>query len=137
MLTIEVHNNRTGTNENANYHYYVCVNGNEIARGSIMGHNRSNGWTSLISLIIEQQTQKDKEIKKTCPNCGKEHGNKDNNYCSSCIDKLAKMRMDTYIDDDGRFARYKNSSWRCPECDAENADDLSICECGYSKSRRK
>ena len=27
--------------------------------------------------------------------------------------------------------------WRCPECDVVNADDVPVCECGYSKSRRK
>ena len=27
--------------------------------------------------------------------------------------------------------------WRCPECDTVNADDVPVCECGYSKSSRK
>ena len=54
MLTIDVVNTRKGTNENAQYRYRVHVNGEEIQRGEVDGHNRGHGWAVLLSSIADK-----------------------------------------------------------------------------------
>ena len=58
MLTIKIQNDATGTNENASYHYRVFVNGKEIERGDVNGHNRSDGWPVLLKKIVEDSVEK-------------------------------------------------------------------------------
>jgi hypothetical protein len=54
MLTIRIHNTGEGSNENANYEYWVFVNNREIERGEISGHNRNDGWAALVKAIAER-----------------------------------------------------------------------------------
>jgi hypothetical protein len=58
MLTIDVVNTGKGTNENAQYRYRVHVNGEEIQRGEIGGHNRGHGWAVLLSSIANKHLVK-------------------------------------------------------------------------------
>ena len=51
MLTIEIKNDGTGTERNANYVYVVLANDEVIETGSIKGHNRADGWRYLVTLI--------------------------------------------------------------------------------------
>lgn len=53
MLTIEIINSGTGTDESANYHYRVYVNVREIARGKVEGHNRADEWWKLLDRIVK------------------------------------------------------------------------------------
>lgn len=57
MLALLVLNDRTGSNESANYSYRVQVNTEVIAKGEFKGHNRNNGWTRLVCDIAEQEEQ--------------------------------------------------------------------------------
>lgn len=61
MLTLRIHNDGTGTRENSNYRYFVFVNGIEIDRGEIDGHNRDDGWASLIRDISEKHLSNNKK----------------------------------------------------------------------------
>jgi hypothetical protein len=54
MLTVEIVNDCTGTDESANYGYRVLVNDQIIHRGSVSGHNRNDPWINLIRLLIDQ-----------------------------------------------------------------------------------
>jgi len=56
MLTIEIRNTGTGTDENANYDYSVFVNGSKIASGTVIGHNRADGWPALVKRIAEPRS---------------------------------------------------------------------------------
>jgi len=58
MLTIDVVNTGKGTNENAQYRYRVHVNGDEVQRGEIGGHNRGHGWAVLLSSIADKHLTK-------------------------------------------------------------------------------
>lgn len=62
MLTIRIHNTGTGTNESANYDYWVYVNQREIAKGEIKGHNRDKGWVKLVGMIVEQEEAYDDKV---------------------------------------------------------------------------
>lgn len=53
MLRILIHNDGTGTNENANYDWVVDVNGIEIAKGRVLGHNRGSGWQVLLEELLQ------------------------------------------------------------------------------------
>ena len=53
MLIILIHNDGTGTEENANYTYEVRINDKVLEYGSIKGHNRSDGWRTLLGVIGE------------------------------------------------------------------------------------
>jgi len=64
MLTIRITNDREGTNESASYHYFVFVNQKEIQRGGIQGHNRNDGWASLIKAIAEKHLEADDRNKR-------------------------------------------------------------------------
>jgi hypothetical protein len=58
MLAIYVINTGKGTNENAQYRYHVHVNGFEVQRGEIGGHNRGHGWAVLLSSIADKHLTK-------------------------------------------------------------------------------
>lgn len=58
MLTIEILNDRTGTDASANYRYRVLVNGTEIDRGTVKGHDRSQHWTVLVRKLVAERTQR-------------------------------------------------------------------------------
>lgn len=51
MLIIEIQNDMTGTEERANYKYTVHVNDKVIEIGTIKGHNPSDGWRYLVTLV--------------------------------------------------------------------------------------
>jgi len=51
MLTIRIINDKTGTDDAANYNYYVAVNLTEIATGHVEGHDRKDGWAGLLKMI--------------------------------------------------------------------------------------
>lgn len=51
MLKIEITNDETGTDESANYTYVVRVGDKILESGTIEGHNRSDGWRYLVTLI--------------------------------------------------------------------------------------
>ena len=51
MLIIEITNDGTGTDKNANYTYVVRVNNDVLEVGTIRGHDRSDGWRYLVTLI--------------------------------------------------------------------------------------
>jgi hypothetical protein len=52
MLTINIHNDGTGTDTSANYTYVVRVNDEVIETGSIFKHNRSDGWRQLVRELV-------------------------------------------------------------------------------------
>jgi hypothetical protein len=54
MLLIEVQNNGTHVKRPAmgNYTYRVLVNGQVIASGEVVNHDRSEGWRKLLELLI-------------------------------------------------------------------------------------
>lgn len=58
MLTLRVINTTEGTEEEAKYCYFVFVNGKEIARGDVEGHNRKDGWADLVKMIAEHELNK-------------------------------------------------------------------------------
>jgi hypothetical protein len=51
MLIIKILNDRSGTDESANYNYGVYVNERRIANGRVEGHNRNDGWDVLVRRI--------------------------------------------------------------------------------------
>ena len=51
MLTIEITNDGTGTDRDANYTYVVRVNNEVLEVGTIKGHDRSDGWRYLVTLV--------------------------------------------------------------------------------------
>lgn len=51
MLNIEIVNDGTGTERSANYKYVVRVNDEVLEIGTIKGHDRSDGWRYLVTLI--------------------------------------------------------------------------------------
>lgn len=51
MLKIEITNDETGTERSANYNYTVRINDRVIEAGTIKGHNRSDGWRYLVTLV--------------------------------------------------------------------------------------
>ena len=53
MLIVKIVNDGKGTNENASYIYTDFVNDQEIARGEVDGHNRNDGWKTLLKLIAD------------------------------------------------------------------------------------
>ena len=54
MLIVLVHNDGTGTNDSANYQYEVRVNQTTIFLGHLEGHNRDDGWSTLLREIADQ-----------------------------------------------------------------------------------
>ena len=58
MLTIDVINTGNGTDENAQYRYRVHINGMDLLRGEISGHNRNHGWAVLLSSIADKHLTK-------------------------------------------------------------------------------
>ena len=53
MLIILIHNDGTGTNENANYTYEVKVNERVLDCGIIKGHKRWHGWRMLLRELVD------------------------------------------------------------------------------------
>ena len=51
MLTVRIINDGEGVDWNASYDFYVFVNGKEIHRGKVSGHNRDDGWATLLKMI--------------------------------------------------------------------------------------
>ena len=51
MLKIEITNDETGTDRSANYTYVVRANDKVLEVGTIRGHDRSDGWRYLVTLI--------------------------------------------------------------------------------------
>jgi hypothetical protein len=66
MLTIQILNDGTGTNESANYEYRVHVNGDLVRLGLIKGHNRDDGWAALLELIAAKE-RTDSQSGETSP----------------------------------------------------------------------
>jgi hypothetical protein len=54
MLIILVHNDGTGTEEQANYDYEVRINNEVMERGRILDHHRKDGWQALIRDIADR-----------------------------------------------------------------------------------
>ena len=59
MLTINILNDGTGTNESSNYEYAVFVNNVCIATGQVKGHNREDGWIYLLSELTTEAHSKE------------------------------------------------------------------------------
>jgi hypothetical protein len=55
MLTIQIRNDGTGTNESANYDYTVYVNSTLVASGRIESHNREDGWRKLLQRLVQEE----------------------------------------------------------------------------------
>lgn len=55
MLLVLVHNDGTGSEEKANYDFEVRINNEVIERGRVQGHNRKDGWRTLIKEIVDHQ----------------------------------------------------------------------------------
>ena len=51
MITIQIQNDGTGTDESANYDWRVGINFHLIARGRVEGFNRADGWRELLRLV--------------------------------------------------------------------------------------
>jgi len=54
VLTINILNDGTGTDDSANYTFDVLVNGRKVDGGVITGHNRKDDWRMLVNLMICQ-----------------------------------------------------------------------------------
>ena len=54
MLTINIRNDGTGTDEAANYTYNVMVNRKVIAIGEVKGHQRMDGWRALVRRVLRE-----------------------------------------------------------------------------------
>jgi len=54
MLTINIHNDGSGTEDSAHYDFLVLVNDKEIDRGRVTGHNRSDDWRTLVMRLLRQ-----------------------------------------------------------------------------------
>lgn len=54
MLTINIHNDGSGAEDSANYDFTVLVNGKEIDRGRVTGHNRVEDWKTLMVRLLRQ-----------------------------------------------------------------------------------
>lgn len=54
MLTINIHNDGSGTEDSANYDFTVLVNSREINRGRVIGHNRTDDWKALVMRLLRQ-----------------------------------------------------------------------------------
>lgn len=54
MLTINIHNDGSGTEDSSNYDFSVLVNGKEIDRGRVTGHNRADDWRTLVIRLLRQ-----------------------------------------------------------------------------------
>lgn len=52
MLSLHILNDHTGPDEAANYNWLVDVNGREIARGRVEGHDREAGWEYLVMRVV-------------------------------------------------------------------------------------
>lgn len=52
MLTVEFLNDRTGTNESANYVVTVHVNGKVLHKERLEGHPRDAGWLTLVRRLV-------------------------------------------------------------------------------------
>lgn len=53
MLIIRLHNDGTGSDESANYNAEVRVNLDTIWLGRVEGHNRADGWPTLLRLLAD------------------------------------------------------------------------------------
>jgi len=85
MLTIRITNDGEGTDESANYRYFVFVNQNEIEHGTIQGHNRKDGWAVLVKSIAERHiTQRAADV---CPHTYVTVVNR-RRICNSCGNTL-------------------------------------------------
>ena len=62
MLTLRIINDGFGDNESASYEYFVFINGREITRGTIGGHDRNDGWQGLVRMIADAHVRDDEEI---------------------------------------------------------------------------
>jgi len=58
MLTIEFHNDSTGTEITGNYNYRVIINDKLIANGRVEGHQRKMGWVFLLIQFARDLSQK-------------------------------------------------------------------------------
>ncbi len=58
MLTITL-TNYSKTSPIADYVYEVFVNGDRISKGLVKGHDRENGWESLVAMFNH-------EVEKNC-----------------------------------------------------------------------
>lgn len=56
-LIIVITNNKTGTNQAANYSYEVRVNSAVIESGHIENHDRSQGWKNLVRMLLDDSVQ--------------------------------------------------------------------------------
>lgn len=54
MLVVEFLNDKTGSDEAANYRVRVTVNGREIATTTVKGHPRADHWTGLLARCAAQ-----------------------------------------------------------------------------------
>ena len=82
MLTIRITNDGEGTNESANYRYFVFINQKEIERGEIQGHNRKDGWAALVKSIANRHlTPRAPDRAARCPNCKSKW---DKFFCAEC-----------------------------------------------------
>jgi len=54
MLTINIHNDGSGTEDSAHYDFSVLVNGKEIDCGRVTGHNRADDWRTLVMRLLRQ-----------------------------------------------------------------------------------
>jgi hypothetical protein len=59
MLIVLAHNDGTGSNESANYNVEVRINEGTIWKGRIEGHDRSEGWTTLLYRIANAGKEAD------------------------------------------------------------------------------
>jgi hypothetical protein len=54
MLVVMVHNDGKGDNSSAIYDVEVRINHTPIWRGRVTGHNRDDGWPTLLRMVAEQ-----------------------------------------------------------------------------------
>jgi len=54
MLTINIRNDGTGTDDAANYAYTVMVNREVIASGEVKDHKRLDGWRALVRQVLRE-----------------------------------------------------------------------------------
>ena len=54
MLSITFLNDKTGTEDVANYEVTVWVNRDVVARGRVEGHQRAEGWQALVARYLSE-----------------------------------------------------------------------------------
>jgi hypothetical protein len=62
MLIIKIQNDGTGNVKVGNYRYTVMVNNDTIDCGYIIGHKRTNGWRTLVRMLLNRSEKSERQV---------------------------------------------------------------------------